>query len=149
MGDSIDLEDGQIWGGANWLVRNVIGAIAEIINEDGNDPKFGAWLDDCSDRAPGLAGFDLRGLTAERREAFFSAAKRALERKREKGAEGWNMPEVFDGYIESFELLVNRSGSPCFDGTTEWDGTFIDHDDLWNATPAEQDTEVKGQPKSE
>jgi len=137
MGDSIDLEDGQIWGGANWLVRNVIGAIAEVVIEDGSDPKFGAWLTDCSERPPGMAGFDVRGLTPERRDHFFDAAGRALERKRVEGSEGWNMPEVFDGYLESFELLANRTGSPYFNARTAWDGAMIDVEVLWSTSDSE------------
>jgi len=136
MGDAIDLENGELWGGASWLVRNVLAGIAEVISEDGSDPKLAKWLNDCSERANGMAGFDLRGLSEQRRGRFFAAATRALDRARAKGSESWNMPEAFDGYIQSFELLVNRTGSPYYDGTTDWDGTKIDLDDLWNSEEA-------------
>ena len=132
MGDFIDLEDGQIWGAASWVVRGVLDSIAGVVLEDGDDPLFGAWLLDCSERGPGLASFDLRGLSCERRELFFAAAKRGLEKKLSAGLGAWENEEAFEKFIKTFRLLVSRSGTPWFNGKSDWDGKEIDVSDLWH-----------------
>ena len=128
MGDSIELEDGKLWGGASWLVRSALTKIASHIDQD---PKFSAWLEDCSNRSNGMVGFDLRGLSKERINLFYQAAEIALEETIHKGSKNWDSEEIFQSYIESLKLLTQRKGSPYYSGTTEWDGKKIDVEDLW------------------
>ena len=131
MGDSLVLETGKLWGGASWLVRKVLAAIADVIREQGVNERFAVWLLDCSQRSAGLAGFDLRGLPEVDREVFFDAASIALQKARTQSDECWSTPGAFDGYIEAFTLLTQNRGCPWFHGTLEWDGELIDFDDLW------------------
>ena len=133
MTDCIDLENGELWGGASWMVSGILKDIARSMFDESENIPFSNWLLDLSDRPNGMASFDLRGLTTEQRSTFFKSAPVALELKKIEGSDKWANPEHFETYIHYFTLLAEGKRSPHYEGTTKWNGEKIDFYDLWQS----------------
>ena len=131
MTDSIDLENGELWGGASWMVSGILKDIARSMSNESVNIPFSNWLLDLSNRPNGMASFDVRGLTSEQKDTFFKAAQTALKLKKTEGSKNWAKPEYFESYILYFTLLAEGKPSPHYKGTTKWNGEKINFCDLW------------------
>lgn len=75
MGDFLTLDDGRTLVRASMGIAGTLHLTALQLSD--NDARFKRWLADVADRPNGFASVDLRGLTAEQRLAFHSAARAA------------------------------------------------------------------------
>ncbi len=131
MSDDIQLEDGRTWSGSSSLVSWICRLTACELTG-----AFGRWLNDVKDRPNGLCSFDLRGLSNDDCDVFYSATARALERARQSG----DYPDAAS-YFERWEVLLRmresiRRGEPPNTLThyaivVPFDGKPIDFNDIW------------------
>ncbi len=136
MAAAITLADGRCMSGSNLGVSCLFWLI-------GNETCAGAlktWLLDMSERPGGFLDFDLRGLTPSDQEAFWSAAKCALDKLAEKhgpahlarvGAYGANCLARLLEFREKEMAGEPPLSLSDYSEVLEWDGEKVNFSDLW------------------
>ncbi|MET3710314.1 hypothetical protein ABIC65_000994 [Sphingomonas trueperi] len=122
MAGIIKLDDRRDLYASNLGLGGALECIAHAVSDI--DTRLARWLLDVAQRTGGLMGFDLRGLSAASRAAFWAGVDRA-----HAGVANWDQETCFSPAVGVLRLLYERrgvQGAASDDHVPE-----IDLDEIW------------------
>ena len=122
MAGIIKLDDGSDLNASNLGLSGALECIARAVVDI--DTRLARWLLDVAQRSGGLMDFDLRGLSAASRAAFWAGVDRA-----HAGVADWDQETCFSpavGILRSFHESRGVQGAASAEHVPE-----IDLDEIW------------------
>ena len=109
MSTCIILEDGRIWGCANWQFDRLIESASQAIRGYEHClPELSDWLLDqrCSVQGPGVGMIDMRRMSPGARQQFRTACEDVFENESKLDGSDWHDPSAFPRWLEHFRFLL-------------------------------------------